>query len=288
MPETWHLLGAGSMGSMAAARFSEAGFTVQVVGKTPVNLTRQLHWPNGHTTRLRLEADADASISRLIIATKAPDTVTALRPLLPRLAPDITLLRLQNGLGSLDDIALPSAAHLIEAISNSGAWREHDNVHIVADNETLVGDGTNNPPAWFTTLQTAWPTLQWTADITCRQLLKLSVNAVINPLTALHDCDNGNLVDHPDLRAAAQQLADETDRILRQHAPDWPNDTLVRSLAVARQTARNVSSMRADLRAGRTTEIEFINGWLLRCAARHGVPAPHHAAICEAVRARHP
>jgi 2-dehydropantoate 2-reductase len=53
---------------------------------------------------------------------------------------------------------------------------------------------------------------------------------------------------------------------------------------VIRATAANYSSMLQDLRAGRGTEIKYITGYLLRIAARHGVPAPHNRALMEEVR----
>ena len=59
-------------------------------------------------------------------------------------------------------------------------------------------------------------------------------------------------------------------------------------MAVARATAGNTSSMRADMRRGAITEIEAINGWLLREADRLGLELPAHRAIVAAVRQRHP
>lgn len=288
MPDGWHLLGAGSMGSLAAARFLQAGWPLQQVGRHTHTLTRQLHWPDGQTRRLSLPADPDGPIERLIVATKATDTATALQPLLPRLQANSTLIRLQNGLGSLDDVPLPASIRVIEAVTTSGAWRDGERIHVVAENHTLFGDGSPQPPQWFTDLQQVWPDLRWAADIRHQQRLKLSVNAVINPLTALYDCENGRITTDPALREKATALADEVDRILLSLHPDWPADSAMRSLAVAGQTAANTSSMRADLRAGRTTEIEFINGWLLRQAKALKIPAPENQAVYQALLARHP
>ena len=288
MPDGWHLLGAGSMGSLAATRFIDAGFTVRLAGTTPASQVRHLHWPDGHQRSLLLEADPTKPIKHLIVATKAADTARALYPLLPRLSNELTLVRLQNGLGSLDKFALPERTRLVEVVTTSGAWREQQTIHVVAENDTLFGDGSDSPPGWFAALEKAWPGLRWSADIHHQQLLKLSVNAVINPLTALHDCTNGSIADDPRLQEEARALATEVDLILAALAPDWPGDSATRSFQVARQTAGNTSSMRADLRAGRITEIDFINGWLLRQARNSGIPAPLNQAIYQAVLARHP
>jgi 2-dehydropantoate 2-reductase len=51
-----------------------------------------------------------------------------------------------------------------------------------------------------------------------------------------------------------------------------------------RQTARNTSSMLQDLRAGRPTEIEWINGAIVQLAAHHGIEVPCNRLLVELVR----
>ncbi|MCH8543330.1 MAG: 2-dehydropantoate 2-reductase [Alcanivorax sp.] len=288
----WHILGAGNLGSLAGAALQRAGFDIRYADARPTvtdTLHRHLIYPDGRQEDVQWPKDPAGPITRLLIATKAPDTATALLPLLPRLSADANLVRLQNGLGSLDGLPLPPDCHIIEAISHSGAWRQGDTVNVVAENPTWMGHGANDlapaePPPWFATLLPHWPALHWHTDIRRQQWLKLSVNAVINPLTALHDCPNGALCDDPALLAQAIQLAEETDQLLACLDPDWPSDTLARAMQLARATARNTSSMRADYRAGRPTEIDHINGWLLRQAAPLALPMPAHAAIVAALR----
>ncbi|MEC7432745.1 MAG: ketopantoate reductase C-terminal domain-containing protein, partial [Pseudomonadota bacterium] len=53
---------------------------------------------------------------------------------------------------------------------------------------------------------------------------------------------------------------------------------------VARKTAANTSSMRADVQAGRTTEIDFINGYLARLGHQHGIPAQVNQMLAEQVQ----
>ena len=51
-----------------------------------------------------------------------------------------------------------------------------------------------------------------------------------------------------------------------------------------RQTARNPSSMLQDVRAGRRTEIDWINGAIVRLAEKHHIPVPRHRQLVELVR----
>ena len=56
-------------------------------------------------------------------------------------------------------------------------------------------------------------------------------------------------------------------------------------MAKAKKTAKNTSSMLQDVRAGRDTEIDYINGYVVSVGRRYGVPTPANAAIVETVHA---
>ncbi len=267
------------MGSLAAARLLAAGFMLRLISRNRQSAQRQLHWPDGRTSSILLPADDNDSIRHLVVAVKAGDTMAAIQPLLSRLHPQADILRLQNGMGSLDGLALPGAARCLHLVSTDGAWRNAEQIQVVAQNRTLIGDGSQRPPLWLTDLQRHWPGLIWTADIERAQWQKLAVNAVINPLTALYRCRNGELLDGGEREQRMQVLAQEADALLVRLYPDWPADTLTRSCEVARQTAANTSSMLADVLAGRPTEIQFINGYLLRRAGPLGMALPAHQAL---------
>lgn len=283
----WHILGAGNMGALAALYLERAGHDIIVIHPSRNHIERQLYLPTGESLSLQwrcITPGAAEGVRFLLVATKAPRTRDALAPLIPRLAAGATLVRLQNGMGTLAGLQLPWHLNVVEAISFSGSWRNGDQQHLVAENATLMGNGTAVAPDWFDGLRGHWPHLRWEADIELHQLMKLAINAVINPLTALHDCDNGALADEPSLAREATELAREVDTILRALRPDWPGHTAERSLGVARDTAANTSSMRSDFRRGDDTEIDFINGWLVQRADDLGVAAPLNKDVRERIR----
>lgn len=277
--DVWHLIGAGSIGTLAASRLLVAGFDVRVISRHGQPAQRRLYWPDGRERAVTLSAAADEPIRRLLVAVKAGDTRQALQPLLPRLAVQAEILRLQNGMGSLHDVALPETVRVLHLVTTDGAWRSAADIHVVAENTTLIGDGGNAPPDWLTSLLPHWPGLQWCQDIERAQWQKLAVNAVINPLTAVYRCRNGELLDGGEREQRMVVLAAEVDMLLSACYPDWPMDTLQRSRDIARQTAANTSSMLADVLAGRETEIRFINGYLLAEAQRKSLSLPAHEAL---------
>lgn len=289
----WHLLGAGNIGTLAARYLTRAGFPVIAVRRDgAATLDKTLEFADGRPPEaLSLPVDAAPAgpIRRLAMACKTPYSATALRGL--PLADDVLVLRLQNGMGSLDGL-LPAGATLIEAVTTSAVKGAHPTHTLVAENRTWMGPAGTGPagatgrPAWFDRLAAHWPGLEWADPIRHRQWHKLVVNAVINPLTGLYDLPNGALLEDATLRARMAALATEADALLARLDPAWPGESLAGVEAVALATAANTSSMRADMQRGAVTEIDAINGWLLKRADESGMALPAHREIVAAVKAR--
>jgi 2-dehydropantoate 2-reductase len=244
--------------------------------------------PNGSQHNYFLNADSGGPIQCLLVAVKACDTRNAIAPYLPRLATTVTIIRLQNGMGTLADIALPSHCNIIHAVTTDGAWRDGNNVHVVAENSTWFGNGMPVIDPQIAPLQNHWHGFQWDKDIDCRQWQKLAINAVINPLTAIYQCQNGDLIKHEETHKLMKQLAKEIDQALPLWMPDWPGNSYQQAKQIAQQTANNTSSMLADIRARRSTEIDFINGHLVASAKKYGLNLPTHEKVIEQVRLAHP
>ncbi|WP_135823573.1 ketopantoate reductase family protein [Halorussus ruber] len=110
-------------------------------------------------------------------------------------------------------------------------------------------------------------------DMPRRLWEKLAVNAGINATTALARVENGALLDGP-AREVAADAARETAGVARAEGVELGDDEAVRAVErVAEATARNTSSMRQDVLAGRRTEIEAINKYVVRaCESDDSVP----------------
>ncbi|KAG6890006.1 hypothetical protein C0995_012966 [Termitomyces sp. Mi166 len=143
---------------------------------------------------------------------------------------------------------------------------------------------------------------------------KLVANAVINPLTALMGCRNGDIFTTNAAARLAQRVCYEAseafaaefnseskawlDSLVSRgvNIEDVPVGQFPRALAgkaleaevrrVAEATRGNISSMLADVRRGRSTEVEFINGYLLKLGATYQVPMPATATLLNLVKMR--
>lgn len=287
----WHIVGAGRIGSLAAAYLQRAGAETIVVRPGSAHTQRRFlifdrnGEPVRETLELTVKPPADCGpVSRLLVACKTPYTDAAMARV--ELTDDATVIRLQNGLGSLDGRLRPSQ-RLIEGVTTSAVMSDAgDTLRVVAENTTTLGGGPC--PAWFDALAAHWPGLVWARNIRLTQWHKLVANAALNPLTAIHDVANGALVERADLRVDMSALINEADALLAGLDPHWPADSHAAVADVVRATAANTSSMRADIGSGAITEIDAINGWLLRRAAELNIDLPTHRRIVAGVRALEP
>jgi 2-dehydropantoate 2-reductase len=121
------------------------------------------------------------------------------------------------------------------------------------------------------------------ADIRADVWDKALGNIGINALGAITGLRNGELVGNTWTAAVMQALVHEAECVARQGGlhlePAWP-----RVQDLARRTAGNRNSMLQDLEAGRPTEIEFMNGAVVRMAEAAGLSAPVNACVANLVR----
>ena len=97
---------------------------------------------------------------------------------------------------------------------------------------------------------------------------KLVINAVINPLTAMFDCKNGEILKNNYILKLAEKLCRETSQILGLNEKEqWE-----RVKKVAEKTGSNYSSMCTDIKRNRKTEIEAISGYLLKNSEKKATP----------------
>lgn len=114
---------------------------------------------------------------------------------------------------------------------------------------------------------------------------KLAVNAAINPLTALLEIRNGDLLNNSRTRELMIAAAREAERVAAASGITLPYpDVSAHVIAVCKKTARNRSSMLQDLQRGRPTEIEAITGALLSIAKEKNIPVPVNEMLLNLMR----
>ena len=301
----WHVLGAGAMGCLWACSLASAGNAVRLLLREPpacgsdASITLIPHPADGLREEtllvpVWLEAARDnAPIARLLACTKAPDLLPALEHIAPRIADGAAVVLLQNGMGFHAAVAsLLPRARIFCALSTEGAYREGSlHVRHAGSGETLLGAFPDSADCGATELMgelgRGFLPVRAIEDIIPALWAKLAVNCAINPLTALHGCSNGELLDRPTLRGEFDALCAEIAAVLAGLGhPGLAATVAADATRVARATAANRSSMRQDLEAGRRSEIGFITGFLCQQAQAAGLPCPLNEALLTAVRQR--
>jgi 2-dehydropantoate 2-reductase len=117
---------------------------------------------------------------------------------------------------------------------------------------------------------------------------KLVINAAINPLSALLQVANGVLLERPAARELLTEVVKEAAYVATQQGISLPYpDPVIAVEEVALNTSTNYSSMLQDVMSGRTTEIEAINGAIVRMGERIRVPTPFNWMLWYLVKSLH-
>ncbi len=225
-----------------------------------------------------------ATSDLLLVTLKAwqvSDAVKALAGTFPATRP---ILLIHNGMGTVEEL-LTLRHPLLISTTTQAARRDGGTIIHVANGTTHIGPGNEAGKAWSTlaeVLQFALPDIAWHDDIQSAVWKKLAVNCVINPLTALYNCPNGELVNHH------QEVADICHEVAMVMAREGhhtsPEGLLFYVDQVITSTAANISSMLQDIRVQRHTEIDYITGYLLQRARAYGIAVPVNTRLYDLIK----
>lgn len=286
----WYILGAGAIGSLWACYLTQAGFAVTLITRQsrpqqPLRLISDDCEQLFEVAAFGLDAvpEPAPTIRHLLVTTKAQHTRAAVAAIKPLLADDAVVLLLQNGMTTEPLAAQLPSQRIITAITSDGAYRsdEHTVVH-AGRGDTWIGC----EPAFLAELPSAFLQLHPCDDIETRQWLKLAVNCAINGLTVIHHCRNGELLNIADAMQTIAGLCNEIQQLAARLRIDVAHrDLQALVIKTLQDTALNYSSMYQDIAHGRSTEIDFLNGYICALAAANEINCPLNQAIVEQVKA---
>lgn len=295
----WHVLGAGAIGGLFASFLQQAGApsTLLLRADDPdlsrgVSTISLRHGEQLQSLQVDVSASAEHSpVSHLLVCTKAQHIITAIEGVAHRLAPGSVLVLLANGLGYQQRVqARWPQLDVYCGSTTEGAFSEgRRRICHAGHGSTLIGQpGRAAAPDWFEVWRRLPSHCEWRSDINTALWRKLAINCVINPLTALHRCRNGDLAERPELSALLVKVCAEVREIgIAAGQTDAVQDLFTQVMAVVAATANNRSSMLQDVLAGRETEIDYLTGYLLEQGRQHGIKAPGNTALLAAVKRLH-
>jgi 2-dehydropantoate 2-reductase len=285
------ILGAGAIGSVYGAKLSTAHDVTLV--------TRPAHADEINTHGLRVTGVEDAiyrvravtqiddlaTDALVVLTTKVSDTEAAVRPIARLVAPETTILCVQNGLYSenLVKAIVADRCLVLRAITHFGAiFRTPGVVELKVSASTRIEQSPRSAA-----IADAFTRCSLDGQVTDRikdeMWQKLVVNCVINPINAITRAEVGAIADER-LRPLKQLIVDECRRVAARDGVELAADFVDR---IDRQYApsRNLSSMQQDLLKGRRTEIDFLNGGVVSLGAHYGIACPVNQALTMIIKA---
>lgn len=294
------ILGAGSLGRLWGALLpaGTTAFITRQHGPEKHNSDISYRFQDGHGRQYPVTVPLlDCRTEHpdaLIVTTKAGDTLSALDATLPNLEQTVPVVLFQNGMGCQQAVAERWPDRPIMAASTTEGANRPDTTTTVhaGQGETWIGALTHNASPLVTSvvnqLEASGLVIHEEPEILERLWAKLIINAGINPYTAILDCANGDILDAPLFRDTIWQLCLELADVMHHEGlpPRSPEDILSQIEAVARKTSRNTSSMCSDMRRGKPTEIDYINGYIVSQARVHDLLVPVNQMLTEQVKLR--
>jgi len=295
------IIGTGAIGCLFGAILKKGGRDVVLLGRCRETVEAiQNHGvvleEQGAKESVRLSVflnPAEAGTADIaILAVKAYDTKGALPSVVSLLGKDGAVLTLQNGIGNAQILAgtLGADRVLLGTTAHGSNVVFPGHVRHAGVGDTLLGETSGacsqraeDVAACFTSGGIASRAVENAPGFLW---LKLFINVAINPLTALLQVRNGALLDIPGVPEMMHRVVSEAEAVARARGIEVPcKDVMKKTGQISRATGANVSSMLQDIRAGRRTEIDFINGAVARLGGETGVPTPYNEVLAAAVKA---
>ncbi len=286
------IVGSGALATLFAARLSAAGIDVTMLGTWQAGLAalrnNGAHLDGDGTFTVRaIDDPADCRGARFaLVLVKSWQTERAARQLTECLAEDGLAVTFQNGLGN-DDILTKSLGieRVSRGITTLGATLLAPG--IVRSNGgggiTLGVHSRQNEIERY--LRVAYFDVKVVEDLLPVMWSKLVINAAINPLTAILRVRNGELLGIPPARELMGFLARETAsvaKVLGIALPFRDPDHAVEE--IAQQTSENISSMLQDILRGAPTEVDVINGAVVRTGEQKKIPTPVNQVVWSLIK----
>ncbi len=304
------VMGAGAMGSVVGGLMAQAGHSVALVGRARhMEAVRQsgLHitgiWGEHRVHSLQTVtsvADLPQEAADLIlIAVKSYDTAAAVAAVTPCIAPETLVCAYQNGLGNAETIAsMVGWQRTIGARAIFGARvvRPGEVTVTVIAEPTALGCYHKDTPvakvqAIAKAMDVAGAPTQYTDKIRTVLWNKVAYNACLNPLSALLDTPYGVLPQTEYTRRIIVDIIKEIYAVaqamqvpMEPRTPQEYERLLFEKLIPP--TAAHYASMREDFVQRRRTEIDALNGAIVRFGHQQCIPCPVNALITDLVHAR--
>lgn len=279
------VMGAGAVGCYYGALLAKAGHAVTLIGRPALaeavvggglvleTAAGRETVPLAATTGPEGVAGADL----VLVCVKSGDTEVAGRSMLPHLSPQAVILSLQNGVDNGERLAavlgrpvVPVAVYVATEMEGAGHVRHHGRGDLILG---TGGEAVAEP------LAAAGISVTVSDRVRDALWAKLTINCAWNALSALGGMPYGRLFASEGVEAVLADVTAECLAVAEASDVRLPEDMPAQVRAIARTMAGQRSSTAQDLARGRRTEIDHLNGTIVREGERRGIPTPANRVL---------
>jgi 2-dehydropantoate 2-reductase len=276
------VVGAGALGSYFGAMLARAGLPVTLIGRqAQVEAIRRgglLFESGGAQERIAVAATTDmaavAGAELVLFCVKSLDTEDAAANMAPHLAPDAVVLSLQNGVDNVERIRRHTANRLIPVLVYAAAnIPAPGSVQHTGGGSLIIGETTEFRDDEASTrflgelaalFGRAGVPIKISENIETELWTKLVMNCAYNAICALTGAPYGAMVALPEIRDVMTDVVNEVVQVARAKGVGLPDDIVGAAIRLADAMPQTMSSTAQDIAKGRRTEIDHLNGYVVR------------------------
>jgi 2-dehydropantoate 2-reductase len=292
------VLGAGAVGCFYGGMLARAGHEVTLIGRpahVEAFLARGLRFEGLKFDEVvPVKASTDASAVRgcrlVLFCVKSTDTDAAAAQMAPFLDAGALVVNLQNGVDNTERIqarvsqpVIPAVVYVATEMAGPGHLKHHGRGDLV------IGElGATLPPGTLALIQrwfeAAGVPVAISDNVAGELWAKLVVNCAYNAISAITQLPYGRMIEGPGVRDLMRDVVEETLALAKAGGVAMAPDMLAKTYKIAEAMPTQYSSTAQDLARGKPTEIEHLNGFVVRRGAALGVPTPANRALYALVR----
>ena len=287
------VMGAGAVGCYYGAVLARAGHQVTLIGRPQHVQAVQRSGLRLQTTdfdrhiqlRASTEPDAVRGAGLVLFSVKSTDTDAAGKALAPHVARDAAILTLQNGVDNAERLAatlgrevIPAVVYVAVEMAGPGHVRHHGR------GELVIGRGAASD-AVAAAFGAAKVPVEISDNVAGALWAKLIVNCAYNALSAITQLPYGQLVQGAGVPAVMADVVDECLAVAAASGVRVPGDMHEAVRRIAQTMPGQYSSTAQDLARQKKTEIDHLNGFVVRKGEALGVQAPANRMLLALVKA---
>jgi 2-dehydropantoate 2-reductase len=276
------VMGAGAVGCYYGGMLARAGHDVVLIGRPQhvEAIERQGLRLETQTfdEHIRVSASTEGSAVQgaqlVLFCVKSTDTESGAAAIKPHLAPDALVLSLQNGVENADRLRalLPQAVsaavvYVGTEMAGPGHVRHHGRGELVIEPSKASDDVTR-------ALIAAGVPTDISDNVRGALWAKLILNCAYNALSAITQLPYGRLVKGEGITAVMRDLVDECVAVAKADGVTIPGDVDAAVRKIAETVPGQYSSTAQDLSRGKRSEIDHLNGLIVRRGEALGIAVP--------------